>query len=277
MKRSLLLATPLVISTLALSTVARGQHTSAVRGFQDKAQASEQEASEWCWAASIQAVLAYYGIQRGQSDIVLATFGRVDNVPARSPEVLYRTLNNFQIAGDSVEIVRSQWATGNYLTATMLDNELRANHPIITWFMNGPSSGHSVVIYSADFAADGEPYRVKYFDPWPGKGFQTTTAQPFGSQIVAFFVVRAARLGSASSTEHITTRSNSQNEAQAMQECLNRKVRSCIEDCMDKYGYTREQCVNALCTLNEFNLSKWRPACTREIRRREEAESESDD
>ena len=276
MKGTSLCIIAIVVSTLFVSTMAQGQHTSVVNGFKDKAQYSEQEASEWCWAASIQAVLAYYGIERKQRDIVMATYGQVANVPALSPQSLYRALNNFQISDRSIQIVRSQWATGNFLTAPMLDRELTNNHPIITWFKNGPSSGHSVVIYSADFAASGEPYKVRYFDPWPGEGFQTMTAQPFGSQIVAFFVVRTARLGGASVSEHTTTRSNSHTDAHAMQECLNRQMRSCIEDCTDHYGFSPEQCEN-ICAPNEANLSMWRAACQRAARKRAEAESESDD
>lgn len=66
-------------------------------------------------------------------------------------------------------------------------------------------------------------------------------------------------------------------DAHAMQECLNRKVQSCIKDCEDNYGYSHEQCVKNMCTLNQFNLSIWLPACTQEVKRRAERESESDD
>ena len=260
-----------VLVSALISPLAVYASTSEVDGFEEKVEYSDQEASQWCWAASIQAVLAYYGIAREQRDIVLATYGKVVNLPAFSPQSLYNALNNFKISDDSIELVRSEWATGNFLTAQLLDKELTDDHPIIAWFKNGPSSGHSVVIYSAEFATNGVPTEVKYFDPWPGKGFKTVNAQPFGSQIVAFFIVKAAKLNGSGETSRRTNRSSpAKDDAEKMEQCLREKVQVCIAECIDKYGYTRQQCVNVLCTFDQTNLSIWRRQCTRQLSRPDE-------
>jgi Peptidase_C39 like family len=246
-----------------------------VEDFEDKTSEAEQEQSQWCWAASIQAVLAYYGIKREQRDIVRATYGTVVNLPARSPQQLYSVLNNFMLSDDDkIEIVRSNWGVGSLLTAQVLYRELEQDHPIIVWFRNGPMSGHSVVIYEAHFDSYGRPITVKIFDPWPGQGFKTIPAQPFGSEIEAFFTVRGARVGNGIST----TRRDSSRQAsetggvseeeyqRRFEECMDGMPEQCVRTCMRAFGNPESLCRSRLCLPTPTNLSGWRSKCRRVAR-----------
>lgn len=44
-----------------------------------------QRMPQWCWAASLSAVFGYYDVDRTQEQIVLATYGRLVNLPAYDP------------------------------------------------------------------------------------------------------------------------------------------------------------------------------------------------
>lgn len=256
---------------LSIAIQAPAQTVVEAAGFEDKVTDAEQRASQWCWAASIQAVLAYYGIKRDQEEIVKATYGRLVNLPASSPQSLYNALNNFTLPdGSNVEIVRSQWATGNFLTAELLYRELDRGHPIIVWFSNGPNSGHSVVIYGAEFMSNGLPITIKIFDPWPGRGFKEINAQPFGNQIVAFFSVRAARMNRASrkksdsdSTLKTDTSIGSKSRERIYEDCMEGMPEQCVKTCIEKYGNSESVCRSRLCLPTPTNLGGWRSKCRR--------------
>src|SRR5690348_17365423 len=51
-----------------------------------------QHASEWCWAACIQAVFSYYGHEVSQERIVKESWGDIVNMPG-SPSLIMRALN----------------------------------------------------------------------------------------------------------------------------------------------------------------------------------------
>jgi|GEM_PF-1045775 hypothetical protein len=151
-----------------------------------------QENSQWCWAASIQAILRYYGITKSQEDIVIARYGTAVNLPSQDTKTMEEALNSFSIDGNLTIVTHSQSEQAISLNAAVLYSELEAQHPILIGFRTGPSESHAVIIYGATFAPNGQVMQVEYFDPWPGKGKQVVSAATFAPLIIAWFAVRVA-------------------------------------------------------------------------------------
>jgi hypothetical protein len=74
------------------------------------------------------------------------------------------------------------------------------------------------------------------------------------------------------STGRTTRRDSASDDAGALEECLERKVQRCIAECEDKYGFSHQQCEDVACARDNKNLSIWRPACERQIRRRNDGD-----
>jgi peptidase C39-like protein len=114
---------------------------------------AEQHASQWCWAASIQAVLAHGGIKRSQQDIVQETYGRVVNLPAYNPMQLYKSLNT--IGRDSegkTQYVASRFYQGSP-SAAFLKEEISNNRPVIMWYVNPGGMGGIPLSFSRSITA----------------------------------------------------------------------------------------------------------------------------
>jgi hypothetical protein len=54
----------------------------------DLAPVAIQQSSEWCWAACISGVFAYYGHEISQQDIVQQTWGQVVNLPGQPQQII---------------------------------------------------------------------------------------------------------------------------------------------------------------------------------------------
>ncbi len=52
-----------------------------------------QKESQWCWAASLSMIFAFYGYDVPQEAIVTAVYGRLDNLPAKSGATITAELN----------------------------------------------------------------------------------------------------------------------------------------------------------------------------------------
>ena len=136
--------------------------------------AAAQKNSNWCWAASIQMVLNYYGISITQGQIVARTYG-VDpsgvlpNWTGSFPAIT-ANLNNWNIdnSGRPYVVVASlNWGAP---TPVILLQELSQGHPVLVGYKSGPNSGHAVVITAANY--DMSPMgpmiqSVVVRDPWP--------------------------------------------------------------------------------------------------------------
>jgi hypothetical protein len=117
--------------------------------------AASQRNSQWCWAASIQMVLNYYGISIEQEQIVARTYGtdpygRLPNWGG-SFEDITSNLNNWSIDnnGDPY-IVKASVLAGAPTPVHLLD-ELEKKHPVIIAYASSPASGHAVVITAASY------------------------------------------------------------------------------------------------------------------------------
>ena len=136
--------------------------------------AAAQKRSQWCWAASIQMVLNYYGVYISQEQIVARTYGtdQYGNLPdwPGSWQAITANLNNwnFDNAGRPY-VVRASLKWGAPSPVVLL-HELSSGRPVIAAYSSGPNSGHAVVITGASYIQtyDGPIVQsVVVRDPWP--------------------------------------------------------------------------------------------------------------
>ena len=126
-----------------------------------------QQQNEWCWAACISMVFAYYKHVIDQERIVKETWGTVANMPGLPRDIL-RDLNkrwtddaghSFQCQGDVYSV--------NVNTAVQ---DLIDDHPLIIGAL-----GHATVLTAITSEVDTvtaqfEIQQVIVRDPWPGSG-----------------------------------------------------------------------------------------------------------
>lgn len=147
--------------------------------------ASSQEQSQWCWAASIQMVLNYYGIAIQQSEIVARTYGTdyFGNLPNWSGSFEVITANlNYTGQDDSGQAYQVQSVVyyGAPDAQTLIE-ELSQQHPVIVGYQTGSSTGHAVVVTAVSYTeTDSGPaiQSVVVRDPWPS----AQNSQTYGRQ-----------------------------------------------------------------------------------------------
>lgn len=124
---------------------------------------------EWCWAASTQMILAYYGIPVTQPEIVARVFGAAGDWSA-SDQVISAALNGWGFNRNGQMVYIRSTAYAGPPPPNVLLNELSQYHPILLTFMSGPTSGHAVVITAASYTRGQFGPQVTSIvvrDPWP--------------------------------------------------------------------------------------------------------------
>lgn len=135
---------------------------------------AEQESPHWCWAASIQMVLDYYGVVVLQEQIVGRSFGL--DPRGRLPDFSVSSrLITANLNGSSVDLtgrryqVQAKFSEGLPRARVLLD-ELDAYSPVLLAYRNRANSGHVVVVTGAWYVPtfDGPIIEsVVVRDPWP--------------------------------------------------------------------------------------------------------------
>ena len=168
--------------------------------------AAGQEKSQWCWAASIEMVLNYYGVDIAQKQIVARTYGRdpFGQLPnwTGSIQTIHRNLNNWGIDNFGYPYtVMAQMGNGAP-SPTVLINELSNGRPVIIGYRTGPNSGHAVVVTAVSYVPTASgPYiqTITVRDPWPSreniinKGRVVHNAAALANKIQAYWYVRVIR------------------------------------------------------------------------------------
>jgi ABC-type bacteriocin/lantibiotic exporter with double-glycine peptidase domain len=162
----------------------RGSNTYVAAILTEKFQPSyiTQKENNWCWAACIQMVLHYQGINVSQSTIVANVFGSAQNRPAGC-EVITEAANGWKYNGQVIQAFSSQ------ISAYDMIDDLANTYPLIIGLnMPGQNVGHAYVLTAIYFyyANDGSeiPFQVTLRDPWPGNPPTTTISwQDFTSRI----------------------------------------------------------------------------------------------
>ena len=167
--------------------------------FQFSAAAQLQD--EWCWAASTQMILTYYGLPISQPEIVARVFGAVRDWSA-SDQVISAALNGWgHTRNGQIVHINSQAYPGPPLP-NVLFAELSQGHPILLTYMSGPTSGHAVVITAVSYI--NSPWGPQLTslvlrDPWPSPQNLATSGRvevpysalaQFASTMRGYWVVR---------------------------------------------------------------------------------------
>lgn len=136
--------------------------------------AAAQNNSQWCWAASIQMVLNYYGVNIQQEQIVARTYGR--DPYGRLPNwtgsfgVITANLNNWNVDNRGRNYGVRASVNRGAPTPTILIRELSQGRPVIVGYRSGPNSGHAVVITAVSYTSSPRGpviQSVVVRDPWP--------------------------------------------------------------------------------------------------------------
>ena len=135
---------------------------------------SSQRNSQWCWAASLQMIFNYYGVQISQEQIVARTYGTdaAGQLPnwSGSFQAITANLNNWNVdANGTPYSVQAAVYTGAPTPAYLLQ-ELADQRPVLIGYQTGAGSGHAVVITACSYtqSANGPIIQsIVVRDPWP--------------------------------------------------------------------------------------------------------------
>ena len=165
--------------------------------------ASEQRNSYWCWAASIQMVLNFNGVDITQEQIVARSYGRdpYGQLPnwAGSFDIITRNLNNRSVDNSGREyIVTSAFGMGVPSVQVLL-SELAKGRPIIIAYRGSITGGHAVVITGASYVSTPNGSQVLSIivrDPDPSPQVQASNGRLeyqagwLASRMQAYWLVR---------------------------------------------------------------------------------------
>jgi hypothetical protein len=135
-----------------------------------------QVQSNWCWAACIQMVLNYHGLNVSQMEVVTKIYGSpYVNQPANEPQIL-NALSGW--APDTRGRYSGINAYGGFTSLQEIINGLSGKWPLIVGLSNPDGGvGHAYVLtaiyYSNQYDYYGNlvgiiPEKVVLRDPWPG-------------------------------------------------------------------------------------------------------------
>jgi hypothetical protein len=165
----LLLTLSIGQNTFAQQTVAVGIPTARFNYY-----ASSQRNSNWCWAASLQMIFNYYGVNITQEQIVARSYGSdpYGNLPnwAGSFQVITANLNNWSVDNNGRNYAVEATMNWGAPTPLYLIQELTEQHPVLIGYQSGPNSGHAVVITACTYIQTLNGPMIQSIvvrDPWP--------------------------------------------------------------------------------------------------------------
>jgi len=138
--------------------------------------ASSQHNSNWCWAASLQMIFNYYGINISQEQIVARSYG-IDpkgELPnwTGNFEVITGNLNNWSVDNNGRQYaVRATFNMGAPTPAYLIQ-ELSLQRPVLIGYQSGPNTGHAVVITACSYIESDDGPIIQTLivrDPWPSE------------------------------------------------------------------------------------------------------------
>lgn len=129
-----------------------------------------QNTPVWCWAATIQMTLKYYGFNITQADIVQRTFGAV--VPTTGNWIqMTQNLNYLGQAPNGKNVLVSATVYFGSPSAEAIINHLKQKKPIIMAFNNPNTfSGHAIMVTAVDYHFVGNKAVIDQLvirDPFP--------------------------------------------------------------------------------------------------------------
>lgn len=190
-----LLSVALIFSSLLAATPASSQSWAAVQV--QNFQALPQEQSNWCWAASMQALFLTKGLQVKQSAIVTAAYGAPLNKTAPGFDGSLQLLNALVLSIDGTPWKITAGAGGTYPAAPWLLQKLRANEPVMIWYRD-EYTNHSIVINGGTYFTDNygrfQGWRtITAYDPYTNRDL-TISAENIPRYVYGTFDVSVKRV-----------------------------------------------------------------------------------
>ncbi len=139
-----------------------------------------QEHSQWCWAGTSQAILAYYGISVEQCVIANWAWSRSDccgdSVYNSSSACNQSNYMYGSTSSGSLQDILDNWGVDStslaaYLSKNNIVAQIDSNRPFVMRFGWTSGGGHFLDGYGYDQGAD----YVDYMDPLPGNGYTRST------------------------------------------------------------------------------------------------------
>lgn len=132
----------------------------------------KQNKDQWCWAACIQMVFSYYGLNVSQETIVREAWGEAINLPAQPYDILESLNREWVDDNDQTFTVTGDSFTANHVTAAQ---DLSDDMPLIIGTM-----GHAMVLTSLRYYRNnwggGSVIASVVRDPWPNRGRRILSA-----------------------------------------------------------------------------------------------------
>jgi hypothetical protein len=127
--------------------------------------AATQKQEMWCWAASIEMLLRYYGVHQTQEQIVTRVYGQPFNEPG-TDEAISASLNGWGVTQEGRRYVVESRVISGTPAPHAIFRELSNGRPMLLTFSPGLSVGHAVVLTGAS-AMHRQIVSLVYRDPAP--------------------------------------------------------------------------------------------------------------
>lgn len=172
--KKIILVFCLLLSINVSKNYAQQTYTVGIPSAQFDYYASSQRNTNWCWAACIQMILNYYGINITQEQIVQRSYGTDADgtLPnwAGSFQTITANLNNWNIdnSGNSYVVQAALYFYAP--NPSYLIQELSNQHPVLIGYNSGQNSGHAVVITACSYILTNSGPIIQSIvvrDPWP--------------------------------------------------------------------------------------------------------------
>ncbi|MDX1908854.1 MAG: papain-like cysteine protease family protein [Bacteroidia bacterium] len=128
-----------------------------------------QRSENWCWAACIQMVLNYHGVQVSQEQIVARIYGGLTDQPGTLDQMQQALSGWAPNVNGRYSMIYSQ---AGFTSVNEITQNLAYKWPIIVGLRSpGSGIGHAYVLtaiyYSLDMYGNTVPDKVVLRDPWP--------------------------------------------------------------------------------------------------------------
>jgi hypothetical protein len=168
---------------------------------------ASQQKDQWCWAASIQMIFNYYGVNISQDQIVARSYGQ-DPATGELPDwpgsfqIITQNLNNWSVDNNGIPYTVGASLFWQAPSPVYLIQELTQQRPVLIAYMSGPNTQHAVVITGCSYIQTSNgPFiqTVIVRDPWPSqenilnKGRVEYPGINLANSITAHWYVRVAR------------------------------------------------------------------------------------
>ncbi len=192
----------ILLLTILFPGVMFAQTSIGIRSSKISTAYTEQRNSQWCWAACIEMVMAFYGASVSQEEVVRRSFGTdpYGHLPnfAGSREEISENLDGwgFDSRGETYSVA-SIFVDDPGFIPFLLKDTLEEGYPVIIGYSTGGSVGHAVLVTAVEYVGQPEDgdfaiTKIVVRDPWPGQGRKTYTGSDLGPRIHSAWLVKAS-------------------------------------------------------------------------------------